>query len=144
MASGVFRPAALLVLALFASPSAAQQPDEAAVTEFFSGQRMLVTYREGGPQYGTHFFLDVHFCRSGRYLTVGESRRRTVLDNEQVNRFTDQGIWEITTIRGQISLRYVSVSGEQQVVGVYRGPDGRISLGDGVSIVRKGPALCAR
>jgi hypothetical protein len=105
---------------------------------------MLVTYRDGGPLYGTFFTLQVHFCRSGRYVTFGESRRQTILDNEQVNRFTDEGTWEITTFRGQLVLQYVSVSGQPNIVAVNVAPNGRVSLGDGITVVRQGPAQCLR
>jgi hypothetical protein len=138
--------AAALVLSVSASASlSAQGPPEAAVRDFFNGQQMLVTYREGGPLYGTFFTLQVHFCRSGRYLTFGESRRHTVLDNEQVNRFTDEGTWEVTTVRGQMVLRYVSVSGQPNMVAINVAPGGRVSLGDGsITVIRQGVAQCPR
>ena len=128
---------AALLLSVTTAPLAAQGPQEAAVRDFFNGQQMLVTYREGGALYGTFFALQVHFCRTGRYLTFGESRRHTVLDNEQVNRFTDEGTWEVT-IRGQMVLRYLSVSGDVA-------PNGRVTLGDGsITVVRQGLAQCPR
>jgi hypothetical protein len=133
-----------LLLSLFApSAVAAQTPSETAVHDFFNGQQMLVTYREGGSLYGTFYTLQVQFCRSGRYLTVGESRRHTVLDNEQVSRITDAGTWEITTIRGQMVLRYVSVSGQPNLVAVNVAPNVRLSLGDGsITVVKQGAAQC--
>jgi hypothetical protein len=145
MRSVLFTAATVLLLS-FSAPaqSAAQGATETAVREFFNGQHMLVTYREGGPLYGTFFTLEVDFCRSGRYTTLGESRKHTILDNEQVNRFTDEGTWEIATFRGQIVLRYVSVSGQPNVVAVNVTPNGRVSLGDGISVVRQGPAQCPR
>jgi len=138
--------AAALLLSVSASASlSAQGPPEAAVRDFFNGQQMLVTYREGGPLYGTFFTLQVHFCRSGRYLTFGESRRHTVLDNEQVNRFTDEGTWEVTMVRGQMVLRYVSVSGQPNMVAINVAPGGRVSLGDGsITVIRQGVAQCPR
>lgn len=136
--------ALLLPFLTLASP-AAQGPSEAAVRDFFNGQQMLVTYREGGPLYGTFFTLQVHFCRSGRYITFGESRRHTVLDNEQVSRFTDEGTWEVATLRGQMVLRYVSVSGQPNVVAINVAPNGRVSLGDGsITVIRQGVAQCPR
>jgi hypothetical protein len=138
--------ASVLILGLSLSSSAAAQGAmEAAVTEFFSGQQMLVTYREGGAVYGTFFFLQVQFCRSGRYFTAGESRKHTVLDNEQVNRFTDQGTWTIESIQGRPVLKYLSISGQPNMVAVNVAPDGRVSLGDGsISVVKQGPAQCPR
>jgi len=135
---------ALLLGALVAS-SARAQGQEAGIREFFTGQQMLVTYREGGPVYGTFFALQVHFCRSGRYITFGESRKHTVLDNEQVSRFSEEGTWTIGSIQGRMVLRYVSISGQPNIVAVNVGPNGRVSLGDGsISVVRQGPAQCPR
>ena len=136
---------ALLLPFLTLASLAAQGPPEAAVRDFFNGQQMLVTYREGGPLYGTFFTLQVHFCRSGRYLTFGESRRHTVLDNEQVSRFTDEGTWEVATLRGQMVLRYVSISGQPNMVAINVAPNGRVSLGDGsITVIRQGVAQCPR
>jgi hypothetical protein len=141
----LFAAATALVLSLSAVRPALSQvtPEEQTIKEFFSGQQMLVTYREGGSLYGTFFTLQVHFCRSGRYMTFGESRKHTVLDNEQVNTFSDEGTWEITTVRGQMVLKYVSVSGQPNTVPV-RVLNGRVSLGDGISVVRRGVAQCQR
>jgi hypothetical protein len=58
--------AALLLSSPKIAPLAAQGPPEAAVKDFFNGQQMLVTYREGGALYGTFYTLQVHFCRTGR------------------------------------------------------------------------------
>ena len=127
------------------APLAAQGPPEAAVRDFFNGQQMLVTWRDGGPLYGTFFTLQVHFCRSGRYMTFGESRRHTVLDNEQVSRINDEGTWEVTTIRGQMVLRYLSVSGQPNMVAINVAPNGRVTLGDGsITVIRQGVAQCPR
>jgi len=136
---------ALLLQFPMTAPLAAQGPPEPAVRDFFNGQQMLVTYREGGPLYGTFFTLQVHFCRSGRYMTFGESRRHTVLDNEQVSRFTDEGTWEVTTIRGQMVLRYLSISGQPNMVAINVAPNGRVTLGDGsITVIRQGVAQCPR
>jgi hypothetical protein len=126
-------------------PITAQTPPEAAAKDFFNGQQMLVTYREGGPLYGTLFTLQVHFCRSGRYMTFGESRRHTALDNEQVNRITDEGKWEVTTVQGRMMLRYLSISGQPNMVAINVAPNGRVTLGDGsITVIRQGLAQCPR
>ena len=74
---------ALPFVTLFAQSDA----QVSAIDRYLSGRRFLVSYREGGPVYGSHIFLDVHYCSSGQYLLAGESRRQTVLDNWQVNRW---------------------------------------------------------
>ena len=136
---------ALLLAFSTTAPTAAQGPPEATIREFFNGQQMLVTYREGGALYGTFFTLQVHFCRSGRYITFGESRRQTVLDNQQVNRFTDEGTWEVTTVRGQTVLRYLSISGQPNMVAINVAPNGRVTLGDGsITVIKQGVAQCPR
>ena len=145
MRSALFTAAIVLLLPFGASTQGVSSgAPGAAVRDFFNGQQMLITYREGGALYGTFFTLEVHFCRSGRYVTYGESRRQTVLDNQQVSRFTDEGTWEITTFRGQLVLQYVSVSGQPNMVAVNVAPNGRLSLGDGISVVRQGLAQCPR
>lgn len=145
MRSALLAAAIVLLLPLGASTQGVSSgASVAAVDDFFNGQQMLVTYREGGPLYGTFFTLQVHFCRSGRYVTFGESRRQTILDNEQVNRFTDEGTWEIATFRGQLVLQYVSISGQPNIVAVNVAPNGRVSLGDVITVVRQGLAQCPR
>jgi hypothetical protein len=133
----------LLLLLLAATPAVSQTDlNEQAARGFFRGQKLLVTYRDGGPLYGTFFFLNVHFCPSGRYMTSGQSRRHTVLDNEQISNFSDQGSWDITTIEGQLVLRYVSDSGQANAMPVHLLPNGRISVGEGASPVKQGVAQC--
>jgi hypothetical protein len=137
--------AALLMSLSTPAPLAAQGSPEAAVKDFFNGQQMQVTYREAGPLYGTFFTLQVHFCRSGRYQTFGESRRNTALGNEQVNRFTDEGAWEVATVAGQMVLRYLSISGQPNMVAINVAPNGRVTLGDGsITVIRQGLAQCPR
>ena len=136
---------AIVLLLSFSAPAPGfSQPEssELATKAFFAGKQLLVTYREGGPLYGTFFFLNVHFCRSGHYMTFGESRRHTILDNEQVNKFSDRGLWEIATFQGQVVLKYSSVFGQSNSVPVRVLPTGGVWMGEGVSAVRQGAAQC--
>lgn len=134
---------ALLLSLLLASPAVSQTEwSEQAVRGFFLGQRLLVTYREGGPAYGTFYYLQVQFCRSGRYMTDGQSRRHTVLDNEQISNFSDQGSWDIATFQGQLFLKYLSDSGQANALPVRLLPNGNLSLGEGISLVKQGIAQC--
>ena len=134
----------LLLLAVFpATPARAQtEPNERNVRGIFAGQKMLVTWRDGGPLYGTFFTLQVHFCSSGRYMTFGESRRQTVLDNQQVSNLDDRGSWNVATFQGQLVLRYLSDSGQTNAVPVRVLPNGNIWVGDGVTVIRQGAAQC--
>jgi hypothetical protein len=133
----------LLLSLLLAAPALSQTgSNEQAVKGFFLGQRLLVTYREGGAQYGTFYTLHVHFCRSGRYMTAGQSRRHTVMDNEQISSFSDQGSWDITTFQGQLFLKYLSDSGQANALPVRVLPNGSLTVGEGVSLVRQGIAQC--
>ena len=96
-----------LLLAVFLStPARAQtESNERNVRDLFAGQKMLVTWRDGGSLYGTFFTLQVHFCRSGRYMTFGESRRQTVMDNQQVSNLDDRGSWDVATFQGQLVVQ---------------------------------------
>lgn len=133
-----------LVLSLcLTSPSLLQAAaEEEAANNFFAGRRMLVTYREGGALYGTRFFLQVDFCRSGNYITVGRSIRQTTLGNEQVNNFSDQGRWAVTTMGGQLILGYLSVSGQSNGAPIRLLPNGGVEAGNGISLVPQGMAQC--
>ena len=133
-----------LLLAVFlTTPARAQtESNERNVRDIFAGQKMLVTWRDGGPLYGTFFTLQVHFCSSGRYMTFGESRRQTVMDNQQVSNLDDRGSWNVATFQGQLVLRYLSDTGQANAVPVRVLPNGNIWVGEGVTVIRQGAAQC--
>ena len=118
------------------------QKDVQYVKGSLSGHEFQVTYREGGPLYGTYFFLDVHFCSSGRYMLYGQSRKQTVLGNEQVNNWNDSGRWDVVPHKGHASLQYVSASGARDIVPLEILPDGRIRPLSGAFMQRRGNAQC--
>jgi len=125
------------------SPTYAQTLKEVHyIKGYLDGREVQVTYREGGPLYGTFFFLDVHFCASGRYLLFGQSRKQTVLGNEQVNNWKDSGIWDVVTFQGHTALRYVATSGARDMVPMEILPDGRVHPLSGASMERMGMAQC--
>jgi hypothetical protein len=101
-----------------------------------------VSYREGGPAYGTHFFLDVHYCSSGQFILFGQSRRQTVLDNWQNNSWEDAGQWDVVRLQGRAGVRAVSRTGKVDFVPVEILPGGRLWAGEGVSVQPQGPARC--
>ena len=89
-----------------------------------------------------NIFLDVHYCSNGQYTLSGESRRQTVLDNWQVNRWDDSGRWAVLWVEGRVGVRAVSSSGKVDFVAAELLPDGRLWVGDGVSVRLQGPAIC--
>ena len=121
-----------------------QQSPE-ALKQYLAGQKLLVTYRQGGPVYGTYFFLQVHLCRSGNYVTYGQSRKQSVLDShgEQVHSWRDEGHWDVGVYAGQVGVQYVSTSGQANFVPVRIGPNGEIWTSNGTSVVRQGAAQCS-
>lgn len=127
-----------------ASPAPAQNDSAQALKTYLDGQKFLVTYRQGGPVYGTYFFLEVHLCRSGNYITYGQSRKQNVVFDrtEQVHRWTDRGRWETGFYGGQLGVQYISMSGQVGVCPVRIGPNGEIYTNNGMSVVRKGAAQC--
>ena len=59
----------LMILSLLSVTVLAQpDPQVTEVARYLSGRRFLVSYREGGPVYGTHVVLDVQYCSNGQYL----------------------------------------------------------------------------
>lgn len=138
--------AILLALALFflpTAPAVAQADDRAmALTDALSGQRLFVTFRDGGALYGTYYFLDVQFCPTGRYVTSAQSRKTTILNNQQVNRWREIGTWSIIIYQDQPVLKYVSLNGRTNFAPARLLEGGRVWLGEGVSVQRTGTAAC--
>jgi len=136
--------AALVLIALLppGAPSAQTDEDLQRIKRQFSGQQILVTYRDGEAVYGTYYFIDFHLCPSGQYLSFGQSRKQTVLGNEQVNNWRDQGRWDVLRDRGQIGLASLSVSGERNYLALRMLPDGGIRSDGRASIQPQGRAEC--
>jgi hypothetical protein len=134
----------IAVLVSFVSPCPlfAQSPNVKYIKGYLSGHEFQVTYREGGPVYGTFFFLDIHFCASGRYLLAGQSRKQTVLGNEQVNNWNDGGNWDVVIVQGYPALRYAAMSGAQDLVPLQVLPDGSVRPLSGAFMQRIGYAQC--
>lgn len=109
---------------------------------YLQGYEFQITYREGEALYGTYFFLDVHFCSSGKYLSSVQTRKQTVLGNEQVNSWTDSGNWDVVPVRGYAALRYLSASGVQDVVPLQVLPDGSVRPLSGAFMQRQGKTHC--
>jgi hypothetical protein len=133
-----------LCMALFSVSSlyAQTRKDVQYVREYLSGHEFQITYREGGSQYGTYFFLDVHFCSSGKYVSASQSRKQTVLGNEQVNNWNDSGNWEVVLFQGYPTLQYSAASGAQNIVPMQILSDGSIRLLSGALMQRLGMAQC--
>jgi hypothetical protein len=132
-----------LALALFAPPSPAQAESPVdALRNALSGQRFLVTNRVGGVLYGTFYFYNVQYCPTGTYITAARSEKTTVLENTQVNTWTEAGRWEVLDVRGQTVVKYVSTQRKTTVLPVKLLPDGSIWLGPDIYVSRQGLAAC--
>jgi hypothetical protein len=132
-----------LVVAILASAGLAQANSEAAaVRSFLSGRTMMVTYRDGGPIYGTYHQIYVAFCPSGMYLSRGGSSRTTVLENEERHSFSDQGNWSVSELGSTVVVQYRSISGQVATFPVHLLPNGRIWAGNGITVIPQGPAPC--
>jgi hypothetical protein len=139
-----FNAVAFLNLCLVVLPAAAnaQVSEIEAIRQRLTGQQLLITYRDGGPIYGTYYFLNVQFCASGNYMTMAESHRTTVLDNHEDRHWQDYGRWDLVSIRGRTVLRYLSSSGKGDIVPLILLPDGRLWVREGVTVVARGRAVC--
>jgi hypothetical protein len=141
----VFRMLGFLNICLVALPVFAPAQaggDIETLRQHLTGQHQLITYRDGGPLYGTFYFLHVHFCASGAYITMAESHRTTVLGNHEDRQWRDYGKWDLVSIQGQTVLRYISSSGKGDIVPVTLLPDGRLWVREGVTVIPQGRALC--
>jgi hypothetical protein len=123
-----------------AAESAALDKELLAIRNAVAGQRFLVTWRDGGPVYGTYFFVDLHIGQSGRYSLSGQSRKQTVLGNEQVSNWEGSGTWRVGRQGGQAGLVYVDEEGQKRFDPVRVQPGGGLFIREGTSVVHKGPA----
>jgi hypothetical protein len=133
---------ATLVVAIAAARPGLAQTEALAVHSFLSGRTMMVTYRDGGPVYGTYHRLYVAFCPSGTYFSQGGSSRTTILENQERRSFSDQGTWSVMELGQMVVVRYRSVSGQVASFPVHLLPNGGISAGNGITVIPQGPAPC--
>ncbi len=117
-------------------------PTEAQVNKFVNNKHFLVTYREGEALYGTYYFLEVHYCPTGSYLLYGSTVKKTVLGNEQRNNWQEAGSWKAVKYNGSVGLYYKVNTGEEKFFPLYLLPNGNLTLGEGISIVLQGKAIC--
>lgn len=117
-------------------------PTVAEVNSFINNTHLLVTYREGEVVYGTYYFIEIHYCPSGGYGLYGKSVKKTVLGNEQRNNWQEFGNWKVVEYNGNVGVYYKTTVGEEKFVPVYRLPNGDLTTGAGVSIIKQGQAIC--
>ena len=121
---------------------AQSNPSTEELQEFFNGQQLLITYREGEVLYGTYYFLEIHYCPNGYYGLHGNTVKRTVLDNEQRSNWQEYGTWKITSQNGVNGIQYVTLQGAQQFYPMYKLENGDMFIREGISIVKQGLAIC--
>jgi len=127
----------------FAQYGNSEGPDVERIKQYLGGQKLEISYRDGGPLYGTTYVKEVHLCSSGQYFEYGFSERQTVMDNFQRNSWEDSGTWEIVMFKGQVLLGSRSNSGGGFSYAPIRiMPDGSIWISDDVTVRRVGRAQC--
>ena len=124
------------------NPNAPSYPTVDELNKFINTNHFLVTYREGEVLYGTYYFLEVHYCPTGYYGLYGKSVKKTVLGNEQVSNWQEFGSWKAIKNNAAVGLYYKTTTGQEKFFPVYRLPNGSMSLGEGISIVLQGKAIC--
>ena len=122
--------------------SAQSIPTVAEVNDFINNNHFLITYREGEVVYGTYYFIEIHYCSSGLYGLYGKSVKQTVMGNEQHNNWQEYGKWKVIDYNGNVGVYYITTTAQEKFVPVYRLPNGNLSIGAGVSIVKQGKAIC--
>ena len=110
--------------------------------QFFNGEQLLITYREGEVLYGTYYFLEVHYCPNGYYGLYGNTVKRTVLDNEQRSNWQEYGTWKVMNKNGVNGIHYATTTGSQQFYPIYRLQNGDMFISEGITIVKEGKAIC--
>ena len=127
---------------LFTQNTNAQSvPTVDEVNSFVSNNQLLITYREGEVLYGTYYFIEIHYCPNG-YGLYGRTVKKTVLGNEQKSNWQEFGTWKVMEYNGNVGVYSKSTVGAENFTPVYRLADGSLTTGQGVTIVKQGPAIC--
>ncbi|MFZ2361266.1 MAG: hypothetical protein WA040_18130 [Anaerolineae bacterium] len=75
-----------------------------------TGMQVFISYRNGGPIYGTYYFLEAHFCTATYYQLYGRSVKQTVMGNEQVYNWQEDGRWQLIRNQGVLGIHFRSTS----------------------------------
>jgi hypothetical protein len=134
---------AAFVVVITASKPVLAQSEAETVRSLLSGRTMMVTYRDGGPVYGTYQQIYVSFCPSGSYFSQGRSSRTTILENQERRSFSDQGTWSVSELGNLVAVQYRSVSGQVTSFLVHLLPNGKIWAGNGITVIPQGAAPCS-
>ncbi len=110
--------------------------------DFFNNQQLLLTYREGEVLYGTYYFIEIHYCANGYYGLYGHTVKQTVLGNEQKSNWKEYGTWKIINQGGINGIFCQATTGNIQFYPIYKLANGVFFVKEGVSIVKKGLAIC--
>lgn len=126
---------------VFSSVNAQSNPTVEEVHNFFNDSNILITYREGGPIYGTFYFIEIHYCPNG-YGLYGRSSKQTVMGNYQTNNWEEFGTWQVTEQNGLSGIYYAPLNGSSLFVPIYKLADGSLMINQSTTIIRQGQALC--
>ena len=134
----------MFTLSVFCSQNSNSQsvPTVNEVNNLINDSHLLVTYRDGEVIYGTYYFIEIHYCPSGKYGLYGKTVKQTVLGNEQRSNWQELGNWKVVEYNGNVGVYYKPYTAEERFVPVYRLQDGTLSIGEGISIVKQGKAIC--
>jgi hypothetical protein len=127
---------------MFLRVGAQADPQTQAVKKLFAGRKMLITYREGSPLRGTYFFLQVRFCESGTFWSLGESHKHRVSRGTEVRHWRDEGTWAVATESGPIGVRCLFSSGQATFFPTRFWPSRDGGTTSGISVLPQRGAQC--
>jgi hypothetical protein len=134
----------MLIISLLASLNSNAQsiPTVKEVNDFINDSHLLITYREGEVIYGTYYFIEIHYCPSGKYGLYVKTVKQTVLGNEQQSNSQEFGNWKVIEYNGSVGVYYQPFNSQERFIPVYKLSDGTLTTGEGVTIVKQGKAIC--
>ena len=112
------------------------------IKNYFNGNQIRISYRQGGVLYGTYFFYTINYCQNGNYNLKGYSEKRTVLGNVQRNNWVDQGSWEVIKYQEKIGIKSVNSYYQISFYPIQILPNNQLSLGPGISMQQIGSSGC--
>lgn len=100
--------ASIVTLGILGACSSGMNPQQAR--QYLLGKKIIYTWRDGGPVYGTDYAEYVDHC-DGYYFLNGEKYGKTIMDNTISGNWQQQGRWNITQQDNKLSLVYQATDG---------------------------------
>lgn len=109
--------------------------------QYLTGRHMLLSWIDGGGIYGKYYFLNTHYCPSGRYAVHAWTHKKSVLGGEHRTSWDTYGTWRVIERDGQVGVSYQPDDSTEEFLALEMRPNGPVAF-DPNEFTFQGPAQC--